>query len=253
MTRATDYVGAMSELDVRRGDRILRARDAGAPSGRPIVFFHGTPGSRLDMVFADQLAEDLGLRLVSFDRPGYGGSTAAPFSLSSIAQDAAAVADALDIAEFATLGQSGGGPFSLAAAAVLDGRVTRAGVASGVGPFELVPGALEVLDEGDTAALALLPDDPAGAADGFNAGFEPLAKIFAAAPAIQVAAGFGEMMSARDRELLQQDDVALALGTTLKEALRNGSIGGGWDNVSWVGPWDIDPRSIECPVLLWYG
>jgi pimeloyl-ACP methyl ester carboxylesterase len=243
----------MSEFDLPRGDRVLRVRDAGDPHGRPVFYFHATPGSRLDMSFADQLAGKTGVRLVSFDRPGYGGSTPARFGLVSVAEDAAVVADELGIDTFATLGQSGGGPFSLAAAAVLGDRVTVSGVASGPGPFELVPGALDRLDDGDAAALALLPGDPIGAAHGFADGFEPLVASFRDAPAREAMAAFNDALSPRDRELIADEQLATAIGLSLKEALRQGSSGGGWDNVAWVGPWEIDPTTISRPVLLWYG
>ena len=39
----------------------------------------------------------------------------------------------------------------------------------------------------------------------------------------------------------------------MREALRQGTSGAGWDNVSWIGEWDIDPSAVRCPVLLWYG
>jgi hypothetical protein len=67
------------------------------------MYFHGTPSSRLDLCFGEQLAAEYGVRLVSFDRPGYGGSTPASFGLASIAADAHAIADELGIARFATL------------------------------------------------------------------------------------------------------------------------------------------------------
>jgi pimeloyl-ACP methyl ester carboxylesterase len=69
----------------------------------------GPRASRLDLCFGEQLAAERGIRLVSFDRPGYGGSTAAPFGLASIAADAHAIADELAVDRFATLGWSGGG------------------------------------------------------------------------------------------------------------------------------------------------
>ena len=125
-------------MEVDRGGRVLRVRDAGAPSGAVVMYFHGTPGSRLDLGFGEQLAAERGVRLVSFDRPGYGGSSPAPFGLASIAADAHAVADQLGVTRFATLGMSGGGPGALAAATVAGRRVIRAGVASGPGPFQLV-------------------------------------------------------------------------------------------------------------------
>lgn len=141
------------------------------------MYFHGTPGSRLDLCFGEQLAAERGVRLVSFDRPGYGGSTAAPFGVASIGADAHAIADGLGVDRFATLGWSGGGPGALAAAAVPGGRVTRVGIASGVAPFQLVPGALDSFDDNDRAALSLLPDDPVAAASAFAAAFEPLVEV----------------------------------------------------------------------------
>ena len=251
--RRGEYFLAMHEMDLSVGERTLRVRDAGDPQGKPVVYFHGTPGSRLDMAFADDAAGQAGVRLISFDRPGYGGSTPSPFGLVSIAHDVTAVADALGLGRFATLGQSGGGPFSLAAAAVLGDRVSRAGVASGGGPFDLVPGALATLDDNDTHALALLPQDVPGAARGFAEGFEPLVAMFRDATPLEVMAGFASQLSSRDRELLQDDRVARAIGTSMKEAMVQGSTGGGWDNVAWVGPWEIDPTAIRCPVHLWYG
>jgi len=219
-----------------------------------VMYFHGTPGSRLDLAFGDQLAADHGVRLVSFDRPGYGGSTTAPFGLASIAADAHAIADALDVERFATLGMSGGGPGALATASVVPGdRVTRVGVASGAGPFQHVPGALGELDDNDSAAASLLPGDPAGAAAGFAAGFEPLAGLLRVSGGPGIASAFGDLLSPRDSSLLADPRFAAAFEETETEALRQGTSGGGWDNVSWVGEWDVDLGAVTCPVLLWYG
>jgi pimeloyl-ACP methyl ester carboxylesterase len=131
--------------------------------------------------------------------------------------------------------------------------VTRAGVASGPGPFDLVPGALDVLDDNDRAARALLPDDPVAAAQGFARGFEPLASTFRGASPTQIAAGFEAMLSTHDRLLMRDNRLASSFGQTMKESLRQGTSSAGWDNVAWVGPWEVDPTTISCPVLLWYG
>ena len=243
----------MRETEIGRGGRAVRARDAGDPSGNVVMYFHGTPGSRLDLCFGEQLAADRGVRLVSFDRPGYGGSTPAPFGLASIAADAHAVAEELGLARFATLGMSGGGPGALAAAAVAGGRVTRAGIASGAGPFQLVPGALDDLDDNDRAAVSSLPGDPAAAAAAFAAGFGPLAELSRVSGGSEVVSAFEDLLSPRDSELLHDQRFASAFTDTIREALRQGTSGGGWDNVSWIGEWDIDLSAIRCPVLLWYG
>jgi pimeloyl-ACP methyl ester carboxylesterase len=242
----------MREIEIDRGDRVLRVGDAGDPDGPVVIYFHGTPGSRLDLSFGEHIAGEQGVRLVTFDRPGYGGSTAAPFGLASVAADAHAIADGLGVGRFATLGMSGGGPGSLAAATVPGDRVTRAGVASGAAPFQLVPGGLDHLDDIDRAAMKLVPADPAAAAAAFAAGFEPL--IDAVAPGGPgPAVAFGDLLSPRDSELMEDPRLASAFTATMREALRPGTSGGGWDNVSWLGTWDVDLSAICCPVLLWYG
>jgi pimeloyl-ACP methyl ester carboxylesterase len=124
-------------------------RDAGDPQGVPVVYFHGTPGSRLDVSFGDELATGMGVRVISLDRPGYGRSDPGPFGLSRIASDAEAMADGAGVGRFAALGWSGGGPFALAASAVLGERVTRVGVVAGEGPVQQVPGARDRLDAND--------------------------------------------------------------------------------------------------------
>ncbi len=242
----------MTESRVELGGRTWAIREAGDPSGRPLVYFHGTPSCRLEPAFADATCADLGVRLVSFDRPGYGESTSQPFGLVSIANATAAVADHLGIGRFATLGQSGGGPFSLAAAAVLGDRVTRAGVAAGAVPFQMVPGAGDLLDANDKAAVALLPDRDAAAAR-FARGFEPFRGMLAG-PAAQVEAGLRARSIPHDQRVLDRSGgAARAVAVALQASLAHGTTGAGWDNVAWVGPWDIDLDAVRRPVHLWYG
>jgi pimeloyl-ACP methyl ester carboxylesterase len=242
-----------TEIKAVRGDRVLLVRDAGDPAGAVVLYFHGTPGSRLDVSFGDEIAADRHVRLVSFDRPGYGGSTPAPFGLAEVAADGLAIADELGVSRFATLGFSGGGPFALATAALGGERVAGVGVASGAGPFQQMPGALDILDDNDTAAAALLPTDPAAAAAGFAAGFEPLVELSRAGDAAAVVSALKGTMSARDQQLLTDPRFAAVFGDTVREGLRQGPEGGGWDNVAWIGPWGIDLGAVSCPVLLWYG
>jgi pimeloyl-ACP methyl ester carboxylesterase len=65
-----------------------------------------------------------GIRWVSYDRPGYGGSTPHPGrDIASAAADVASVADALGIGQFAVMGHSGGGSHALACGALLPQQV----------------------------------------------------------------------------------------------------------------------------------
>jgi pimeloyl-ACP methyl ester carboxylesterase len=125
------------------------------------------------------------------------------------------------------------------------------GVASGPGPFQEVPGALDQLGEEDLAALAHLPGSPAGAAQAYTVGTETILDLHDDEAALTewMAAMFGE----GDAAVFADPALRHALFVMVSEGLRQGFLGVGWDNVAWVGPWDIDLRAVQCPVHLWYG
>ncbi|MFB6106103.1 MAG: alpha/beta fold hydrolase [Halobacteriaceae archaeon] len=100
----------------RSGGRRLTYATYGDPDGDPLLFHHGTPGSRLCGALLDDAARAAGVRVVAPDRPGFGGSDPDPGrTLGDWADDCGALADALDLPAFAVAGFSGGGPFALAA------------------------------------------------------------------------------------------------------------------------------------------
>ncbi len=186
------------EHEVEVGGVKLRVREAGDPGGKPIIHFHGTPGSRFELAFADDVVEAAGARLIAFDRPGYGGSTQKPFSLSSVAKLAVEVADRLGVNQFRTTGWSGVGPFALATAALAGVRVPMVGVIAGAGPFQLVSGALDELSDGDKAAERLLPGDPQAACERFMEGFDLKPALEDAASLYQA---FEPLLSEWDRQV----------------------------------------------------
>ena len=127
----------MSELDVTlRDGRTLHVYDEGDPAGAAVVVHHGTPSSgRLYPSFVDD-ARARGLRLIGYDRPGYGGSSAQlGRSVGDAAADVAELLDGLDVDRFATWGHSGGGPHALACAALLPERCVAAATLASPGPY----------------------------------------------------------------------------------------------------------------------
>lgn len=226
-------------------------REAGDRAGPAILYFHGTPGSRLDVAFGDDVASELGVRVVSFDRPGYGRSEPSPFGLTRIAEASEAIADLLGLESVAAFGWSGGGPFALAASAVMGERVSQVGVASGPAPFQQLPGALDMLGDGDRDALAFLPEEPVRAAEAFRAGSEVMTEAIGDEAAFM--AGVDALFTATDADVLSDPRLRHHLFTMLSEGMRQGFTGVGWDNVAWVGPWDVDLSLVRCPVHLWYG
>jgi len=123
----------VTESDLKLNDgRTLHYYDTGN-GGLPIFWHHGTPniGAPPVPLF------DAGLRWVSHDRPGYGGSSPNPGrDIASVATDVAAIADALGIEQFAVLGHSGGGPHALACAALLPDRVRATVSISAPAPYD---------------------------------------------------------------------------------------------------------------------
>ena len=110
-------------------------------TGAPVVFFQGTPSSRINHP-PESITAELGVRLIIIDRPGFGGSEPAPGrTLVNWAEDVAEVLDHLGIHEFRVTGVSGGGPYVLVTAWRWPIRVLSASVCGGSGPLEL-PGAL---------------------------------------------------------------------------------------------------------------
>src|SRR2546429_202316 len=117
--------------------RTLGYAEYGDPTGTPVFFFHGLPGSRRQRHPDDSIATELGARIITMDRPGYGLSDFQPGrKLLDWPDDVAQLAEALNIDRFAAIGLSGGGPYLLACAYKMPERLTSAIVISGMGPVD---------------------------------------------------------------------------------------------------------------------
>ncbi len=112
--------------------RHLSTQTYGDPDGKPVFLLHGTPGSRLGPHPRGTVLHRLGVRLIAFDRPGYGDSDRFQGRrVADAATDVLAIADAFGLDKFAVVGRSGGGPHALACAALLPDRLTKVAVLVG--------------------------------------------------------------------------------------------------------------------------
>jgi pimeloyl-ACP methyl ester carboxylesterase len=129
----------MIETQLTAADgRALHAYDTGPTGDDELVVFwhHGTPNIGAPPVPLLEMSARVGIRWISCDRPGYGGSVRLPGrTAGSVASDAAAVADALGVGWFAVMGYSGGATFALACATLLPDRVVGAVGFSPLAPF----------------------------------------------------------------------------------------------------------------------
>jgi pimeloyl-ACP methyl ester carboxylesterase len=120
-----------------RNGRWLAYSQYGASRGKPILYFHGWPGSRLEARVADQTAKEFNATLIAIDRPGFGMSDFQPGrAILDWPADVSEIADALRLERFAIAGISGGGPYALACALRIPERLTSVAIICGVGPTE---------------------------------------------------------------------------------------------------------------------
>lgn len=242
---------AVETLSVRTPDgRDLGIELAGEPSGAPVLVHGGTPNSRhLYQRWIDD-AEARGIRLISYDRPGYGWSTALPgHSVADGAADVRTIAERLGIARMAVWGYSGGGPYALASAALLPGLVYAAATVGGVAPYgapdlDYFTGTGEANAE-DTRQYF---SDPAEARRKCARDRE---EMLATGPD-EVAGALRTLLSPVDAEVLTGE-----FGQFLHRSTQDGlaTTDQGWwdDGVAHLSPWGFDLAAIQIPVKIWHG
>jgi pimeloyl-ACP methyl ester carboxylesterase len=227
--------------------RVLEYWEGGDPNGRPMIFHPGTPVTRLFGRWGHEAAVAAGVRLVSVNRPGYGGSTsstAAP-SLLAVGRDTAALAAHLGLDGYVVFGSSGGGPFAVATAVADPGAVRALGLVGGVGPLTLLDGPSAHLEDRECLAL-LASGDTAGAWACFGRQVER--DRGSLTPHEAVAAIMGG-----DKSSLVNDASYRAIWIENWRLVRANFRGYVFDNLAWGGSWDVDPRDVVAPALLWYG
>jgi pimeloyl-ACP methyl ester carboxylesterase len=192
----------------------------------------------------------LGVRLISFDRPGYGGSDRNRSRLvADVVPDVQAIVDHLRVDTFAVIGRSGGGPHALACAALLPDRVTRAGVL-----VSLAPLAAEGLDwfAGMTASNTREYTRAAAEPASLIAALVRSAARIRADPTSHVATLLPEMPES-DRRIVADAGIRMLLAQTFAEGVRRSAAGWIDDVRAFSAPWGFSLSDIKVPVLLWHG
>jgi pimeloyl-ACP methyl ester carboxylesterase len=238
------------EGTVRLDGRELAFLEDGDLGGYPVFYHHGTPSSALLYRAWVEDARRQGVRLIGYDRPGYGGSTRHPGrAVADAAGDVAAIADHLGLERFATWGISGGGPHALACAALMPERVVAAATLASVGPG----------DATDLDFVADMGDDNVrefGAALQGEDELRPLLEEWRP----DILGGTPEGLVESMRSVLTEVDVGVLSGEAagyfvaeMGRALRTGVEGWLDDDLAFTRSWGFRLDPIAVPVLLWQG
>lgn len=228
--------------------RTLSYSEFGDPDGFPIVCNHHWLGSRLDFVPIAIAAAEVGVRLISPDRPGFGHSAPlADRTLIGWAADVHALTRTLDIDTYSVIGWSGGAPSTIACAFALGEYVKRVGIVSGFGPL-FAPAMTGTLSPSDRRIVRLGRRGP---------------RALRASVALarrrwrrgnEVAEAFVAEASATDRRLLTRNpDLVEHLATAGDESFRQGSRGPAADLGLMLRPWGFELSHISTEVLMWHG
>ena len=242
----------MSELDVTLPDgRTLHVYDEGDPDGRAVVFQHGTPScGRLHPQHIED-ARARGIRLIGFDRAGYGGSSANPGrSFADVVPDVADMLDTLGADRFATWGHSGGGPHALACAALLPGRCVAAATLASPGPYgaeglDFLDGMGELNVQEFQQLFERSPEEHEQAV------IRSQQELFSGGPDGMREAMLS-VLSPLDQEAMTAEFAEWGY-RVMSEGAAKRIEGWGDDDLACVKPWGFDLAEIRVPVLLLHG
>lgn len=234
--------------------RDLEVLVAGPEDGFPLVYHHGTPQGAVPDLRLESTAAERGLRVVSYSRPGYGASTprADARESATVADDMAdvtAILDHLGLQRFVTVGWSGGGPRSLACAALLPGRCLGAVCGVGLVPPEEYDG--DIRDGMGHENVAEFTAAMAGP-DALGRWLEEHGTPFFSVSGDQVAATLGTLAPPVDRAALTGEE-AEHIAATFRHAGRQGIVGWLHDDLTLVRPWGFAVGDISVPVAVWQG
>ena len=232
-----------------RDGRVLGYAEYGDPGGKPAFFFHGLPGSRRQRHPDDSIAIELGARIITLDRPGYGLSDFQPGrTLLDWPDDVAQLADALQIAQFAAIGLSGGGPYLLSCAYKMPERLTSATVISGMGPVDN-PEAMKGMMGSMRLGLGLARSVPWELA---RLALEPTARMVRRNPT--AAKKLVPLTAPKaDKEAFARPDIQAIDQEDLVEAYRNGAQAAYREVVMLATPWGFRLEDIDQKIYLWHG
>jgi len=225
--------------------RTLGYEEFGDPTGFPVLNCHGGLLCRLDVEPVAAVAADLGVRIVSPDRPGVGRSDRHPDAgTADWAADAEELLDRLGVGRCAVMGWSAGGQYALGATARLGDRVTHTAVIAGCVPLDDTARRKELskLDRRLVMLSARLPWVAKGV-------FATVGRSASRHPDRATKRSVDGLPDAERDAVLATGDW---MGRTMAEAMHDprGQVD---DYRAFAAPWGFAPEDVAGPVTIWQG
>lgn len=240
----------LTENSIQLSDgRLLCYAEYGSPHGHPVMFFHGTPSSRMEAgIMGDEVFCQYGLRIIALDRPGMGGSSFQPRrSYTDWPKDVVALADHLGIEMFSVMGNSGGCPYAAVCAAKIPERLLSAVVACGAWRMDW-PEAFQNLPLVNRLFWTMAKRVP------FL--FGPVISMMSSSskePSEQDLEKMKRRISPADFEALMRPEIRDRFRQMSKESMRQGTRGVAWDARLIVTEWDFQLSEIRMPFHIFHG
>lgn len=240
----------MADQQIKLKDgRRLSVSEFGDRAGKPLLYCHGFPGSRLEAQLYETSACQSHVKLIAVDRPGYGQSDYKSFQkLSEWVNDVSEIADILDLGRFSVLGVSGGGPYALACAHWIPSRLNNVGVVCGLGPV-YEPWAIRdmhwparlgfTLAQRAPRLLRLVYGDLTSKVMRWNPEFL-MSLLTVSAPMA-------------DKIALRRPEVRQVFMMSARESLRKGAQGALQDFEMYSHEWGFNIEDISIIINLWHG
>jgi pimeloyl-ACP methyl ester carboxylesterase len=248
MDRAPGPIGE-NHVELRDGRRLSYA-EYGAPGGRAVLWFHGTPGACGQIPHAVRLAAARrDVRVIAVERPGTGGSTGHLYSaVVDFASDIEQLSDQLGLERFGLVGLSGGGPYVLACACRLPDRVVAAAVLGGVAPTkgtDSIAGGVVALAARFEPVLAFLREPLGIALTAFARLARPLES--------QAFWLYMRISPEGDRRVFARPEMKEMFLADLRTAARRALKAPIYDMVLFGRHWGFSLRDVVVPVRFWHG
>ncbi len=234
-----------------QGGAIVAFQEYGDPNGVPVVFCHGWPSSCTMAQLTEEPARELGVRIISPDRPGISGSSLQPNrKLADWPRVIEGVLDHLGIGEFRALAISGGAPYAYATAATMPERVRAIAIVCGAIPMaelEDVKGLLPLY----RWMLTLYQSRP----QLLQRLFRMARPVLALRPPVRLRPLLLKLLMLRpcDAESLRDAAAFEAIFESQRRAWRGSTEGVMADAQIYAQPWGFSLEEIRVPVRLWHG